>query len=129
MVQGERWPPGDFGPAGGGGSLRNQQVQAPFESGCSLLEVAQFAVLSCLVFSLGGERWKGGGVREEPQALDKLTLPYNQFTGPLPRSLNKLRNLKQLDMGYNQLTGRIPRRVRVKTDIWSPNSEFPCGFP
>ena len=49
--------------------------------------------------------------------LERLELAWNELTGPLPTSLDRLSNLRSLRLGGNELTGRVPDGLGNLTDL------------
>ncbi|KAJ0554143.1 putative transferase [Helianthus annuus] len=50
-------------------------------------------------------------------ALETIDLHNNSLTGPIPKFLGTLPNLKQLNLGDNQFTGSIPRSLSKKSNL------------
>jgi hypothetical protein len=51
----------------------------------------------------------------------KLSLRSNRLTGPIPRELGQLRELRTLNLSLNQLTGEIPRELGLLTELRTLN--------
>ncbi|KAJ3265071.1 hypothetical protein HDU76_012092, partial [Blyttiomyces sp. JEL0837] len=49
--------------------------------------------------------------------LTELSLPHNRFTGSIPPSFAKLKNLTRLDLSENQLSGIVPQFIWELTTL------------